>query len=546
MIEFVAPRDGAFGASDMADFVGFDGEQAAEFGDEPPRSRWLMAVAAVVVTALIGVGIISAAPWGSAPDAAPTTTIATAPDASTAPEPTAMTTVTTERSSDDRDGFDDGFDESSVPATPIGFLLANPGVLELRSVNSWSSGPTDLRQVDLWMSPDAARTTGRWLAIRAMPGDGNGYRLLADAVRIDVAGHPALYVLSADNVFTLWFTAIDSVSFEMTGFGFGLDEVIRIATTVTGEPVIEEGIVYGDLAEPSGPLESLARTSSAIAANWGNLASATLDNLESVAHYDSPSKGFVAVGTTVQSPSNQALSQLLIPPWAAAIADGFETTSTVIAGDGTERRVTLRSIPERSGAGIAQWTHEGRLISVLASDTTPSELLGLMSDVRSADPEEWSDLVIRTARGDLTSGPLGGDGTTPPPTIIGRGELVEGGMWNVTVSPERMELSAGDDYMGPSPPADVQPTLRRFTSTRTTIVVASAGLALAEGGKLRVRFASPDVAGQPGEPIEPVEQTMLITEAGLHMAAYGFNEPLSSGVAEIIDAQGAAIATLNL
>lgn len=114
MIEFVTPRDGAFGASDLADFVGFDGEQAAEFGDEPPRSKWLVAMAGVVVTGLIGVGIIAAAPWGSTPDAAPTTTVASAPQSTTAPEPTAMTTVTTERSGD---GDDTEFDESTRAAS---------------------------------------------------------------------------------------------------------------------------------------------------------------------------------------------------------------------------------------------------------------------------------------------------------------------------------------------------------------------------------------------------------------------------------------------
>ena len=546
-IEFVTPRNGAFGASDIADFVGLDGQQAAEFGDEPPRSTWLMAVAAVVVTALIGVGIIAAAPWGNAPDAAPTTTFATTPDASNAPEPTAMTTVTTERSNDDRDGFDDGFDESSVLTTPVGFLLANPGDLELGGVHSVSSSPTDLREVDLWMSPGATRAAGRWLAISPMPGEVSGRGMFADAVRIDVSDHPALYATSSDNVFTMWFTAIDGVSFEMTGFGFGLDEAIRIATTVAGDPVIAGGIDYGDLAEASGPLESLARTSSAVP-NWGSLSRGTLEMAESLTtYYDWRRERFVAVGATVQSAADEALSQLLISPWASAIADGLETTTTVIAGfDGTQRRVTLGSMPELGVAGIAQWTHDGRLISVLASDATPSELLGLVSDVRSADPEEWSDLAIRSARGDLEPAPSGGDETITPPTIIGRGAFVTGGMWDVTVSPGRMELSAGGDYRVVSPPDDVQPMIRRFTSTEATIVVASAGLGLAEGGKLRLRFAPPDIDGQPGEPIEAVERTMLETEAGLHMAASGFSEPSASAVAEIIDAQGIVIATLNL
>lgn len=204
------------------------------------------------------------------------------------------------------------------------------------------------------MSPDATRTTGRWLAITTPPGGANEGSLFADAVRVDVAGQPATYVTTSGNVFTMRFTATDASSFEATGFGFGLDEIIRIATTVQRQRGVADGIDYGDLAGESGPLESLAPSSATITA-WVTLATAMLEKAESFATYFSVSgNGYVGIGTAIPSSTDEVLLQLLTQPWAAAIADGFGTETTVVADDGSERQVTLGSIPEL-GIAAARW-----------------------------------------------------------------------------------------------------------------------------------------------------------------------------------------------
>jgi hypothetical protein len=57
VIEFLPPRDHAFGEADAADFVGLDGSDDTAFEDQPPRSRWLTVLAVVGVTGLLALGI---------------------------------------------------------------------------------------------------------------------------------------------------------------------------------------------------------------------------------------------------------------------------------------------------------------------------------------------------------------------------------------------------------------------------------------------------------------------------------------------------------
>lgn len=538
VIEFVTPREGAFGASDMADFVGFDGQQATEFDDEPPRSTWLMAVAAVVVTGLIGVGIIAAAPWDSAEDSAPTTTIA-----AVSPTPvTTPATVTTGDATPVTTRGPAGVQFDGVPTAPAGVLLENPGDLQLSGVYSdptAASNPFDnMLEVDLWTMPDATRSSGRWLAITATDVARPYQSLVTDAIRVDLDGRVALLGTSVDGVFSLSVTRSDGSWIEMTGFGFAIDEIVRIADTVQAHSA---GIDYGDLASSGGPLELFPPPISALASVFNELAAAAFGTVEAtVAYADRYWLKHVAVLVAPRHPQAATLTEFLLPPWPDATAQGIGGQTTVIAADGTHRLVTLGSLPDRGINALAQWTWDDRVISVIGTNITPRELFALIADARLSGVDEWRDLAIQSANGQLHVD------ETPmaAPTPSGSGTLADGTTWQADVRPGWLTLY-GDDFGGQvAVDAGPEPALRTYSTAAATFVVATSAWPAGVERSLRVRLST--VVDGVAVPLDPAAVPMVqIGETTAYIGVYGFSE-IADGVAEIIGADGTVIATHDL
>ena len=538
MIEFVTPREGAFGASDMADFVGFDGQQATEFGDEPPRSPWLLAVAAIVVTALIGAGIIAAAPWDGAPESAPTTTIAAvAPTPATTP---AIVTTGDATPVTTRGPAQDQFD--GVPTEPAGMLLDNPGDLQLNWVYSDPTAAANsfdnMLELDVWAMPGATRSTGRWLAIAVADPSRRFRSMVGDAIRVDLDGRAAVLGTSADGVFTLSVTTSDGSRLEMTGSGFAIDELARIAETVQ---VRTSGIDYGYLTGSGGPLELFPQPISALASVFDNLAAAAFGRVEaSVSYVDRYRLKYVAVLVAPRPQQAATLTEFLLPPWPAAIAQGIERTTVVRSADGTERLVTLGSLPAQGINAIAQWTENDRVITVLGTDVTPLELFALAADTRSAGADEWRDLAIRSSNGQLHVD------VTPmaASTSVGAGTLADGATWQAEARPGWLEVY-GDDFGGQVIlDAGPEPALRTYSTGEATFVVATSAWPAGVERSLRVQLST--IVDGVAVPLEPVVVSMVqIGETTDYVAVHGFSE-LADGVAEIVDANGTIVATLDL
>ncbi len=536
MIEFVTPRDGAFGASDMADFVGFDGQQAAEFGDEPPRSRWLMAVTAVVFAALIGVGIIAAAPWDSTPQSAPATSApgASTPAIAAGAEPATTNIVVAEAATVEPTGRL----VDAAPARPAGLLLGNSDDLQLTGVYSYPGAGVDsngqVGSIDLWSAPDATRTTGRWLAIASTAGQGGYEPLVVDAVRVDLGGRPALLSTSVDGVFTMHFTSVTDTPFEMTGFGLSIDELVRIATTVTADRSID----YGDLTSPGAPLELFALPTQIGAPLWSGIALSMIGTPESSASYlDRRGGGWVGVQTAAATPEATRLAELVLPSWAAADELGIGRTTVVTTPAGVRRSVTFGSLPGTGIGAIAQWIDNGRVTTVLGVTTTPQELLALVAGARQSEPGEWSELVQRSQRGELEVD----DTSMLLSTQIGQGTLTDGRSWQASTRPGVLELF-GDNFGGGfiSPQAAL-PALRTYSTPTATFVVATWQWPSEPTGTLRVRLTAVD-----GAAVDPVDVPMVVLgQSTTYLGAHGFSEA-PDGTAEILDVNGTIVATLDL
>lgn len=231
MIEFLPPRDHAFGEADTADFVGFDGTDDTTFDDEPPRSRWLTVLAVVGVTGLLAGGVIAAAPWETdeAADVAPPTTVVRELD----PPVDASASV------------DDPTTPDLATGTP-GWLPRSPSRFELARAASNGRVVPGGDSLFMWTSVNATRTSGRWVVVDER--GASAYRdLMRDATVIDVGGRRGLLAESDDGVVELRVQHRTGDDFAVISYGLDLDEVLAVAGSVeravdgTGLEMVVEG-----------------------------------------------------------------------------------------------------------------------------------------------------------------------------------------------------------------------------------------------------------------------------------------------------------------
>ena len=150
MIEFLPPRDDAFGAQDVAGLVRSDDEADGDWGDEAPRSRWSTVLAIVGVTGLLAGGVVAASPWDD-PRAAPTPT--TSPPAAT--EPRTTTTAAAAEPTLPRD----------VPTSPAGWIPIEGTSVHLAYAHSMGVDlqvvASGVPAVHVYASDDATQRTSR-------------------------------------------------------------------------------------------------------------------------------------------------------------------------------------------------------------------------------------------------------------------------------------------------------------------------------------------------------------------------------------------------
>lgn len=443
MIEFLPPREGAFGSGEEVDFVGFDGDDDGGFDDEPPRSRWLTALAVVGVTALLAGGVIAAAPWDGEEVSTPPTTVpattTTAPRTSTtsvAPEPTLPA------------GFE---------TDPPGMLLAGPSSFQLSGAQSnqgYSAGAGD--PLEVWMSPDAARTNGRWVVIDSREMFGDFGTLRRGGVRIDAGGRRALMTVAVDGVVEVELPPVDGVGFTVTSFGLDLAEVARIAATVT---IDARGIDHGDLLDPGGPFDGLEPR---IAEDvewypWGG----SVGQPDAWSIFVDPAAGlWLQVTVDRPTPMERLLTDLVnTAPIDVATLDpdelaGLATLTERVADPSTVRIST--DVHETSFRVVQFALDDGQVVTA-AGPVDLDDLLEMSAQLELATPDEWREASIET---------MNGPGVEPeyePPTEIGDGgDGTE--RWTAQIDGIWFSIG-GPDYYASSPFEPVSgPTVTAYRS----------------------------------------------------------------------------------
>ncbi|MFN8020906.1 MAG: hypothetical protein U0Q03_05185 [Acidimicrobiales bacterium] len=427
MIEFLPPREDAFGERDVADFVGVDGDDTGWDDDEHPRSRWLTALAGVGVVGLLTGGVIAAAPWDD--DGASAATSTTVPATSTsapggviAPTPTIAPVSTL---------------PSDAITEPAGWIPGDSSRFQPYGVGSSTGdrGTSSATTFALFTGTDEiGRASGRWLAVDGTPDVGVGGFLTRDAVSVSVGDRRGLLSTASDGVVTLDVEAIDGDSrdlVEVVSHGIDLAAIMAVGSvarlerrTPTAEPTLDLGALAA-LPELAGLQQHPTRGLFV----WPNADSAA-PQVSWTGLIDRAGSNPVNVMVVRTDPITEIVDGLVLgrPLPDGTITNDVQQQLDDLARQGRRVELVGGSTP---GSITARERLDDGTTLVVASMLRADELLGLVETLRPATPDEWVSLLLDAYNGDLTIEP---STDTPHLTSLGSGDdwtadVTDGMLW---------------------------------------------------------------------------------------------------------------------
>lgn len=396
MIEFLPPRDGAFGDRDAADFVGLDGDEDAAWGDdEPPRSRWLTALAVLGVTGLLAGGVIAAAPWDATDTATPPTTAA--PTTTVRTRPPSLSDIATDPTL-----------PRDWPTTPAGWIPTEDSPFQV--VYAYSSGedtslfdPTWGNAVTVFAADGPiGRATGRWLAIDAAPA-GMSYGTMRRGGVVTVAGERQVIVSSSeDGVVSVEVELFDDTGdtpVRVVGFGVGLDAMLGVAAEVDLAWTGNVRRLDLDAVESTGALAGLVPR---IAVDQINLSFDGEHGIPMAMTDLTDGASWARAAVIRQNPEQAQLSELLLrtPLDTAALPIDLQRRLDELARRGLPIALS-RVVDSGVVTGRAQLTADTALL--VSTDGTVADVVRLLGSMRPATDDEWVDLLTQSANDLLTS-----------------------------------------------------------------------------------------------------------------------------------------------
>lgn len=401
MIEFLPPRDDAFGPADADDVVGFDGDDG--FDDEPPRSRWLTLLAGLAVVGLLAGGVVAAAPWAgdeaatapSTTEPAPTTTVDRRPASITVPtEPTLPSDVPTEPA---------GWIPVDGSRWAPNYVFSFGDQTDRFFANGFRSGAV------LYTSRDeVGRTSGRWIAVvPTQPGMDSallrvgGVETTAGDRRVVVSSAPDGVVRVEVAPWTTVATSARGPAVTITAFGIDLAAMLSVAATVALDwraGGVRGADVSASLA-PGGPLDGLqpVPVDDLAISPWAEHLGTPLSWTDVVDTRDGQWSG---VRLYRPDPVGAVVQRLLLvrPVPADELTLDVERRVDELARRGL--RVELGRL-ESNGFAIADVPlADGTRLAVTGPHDLV-DLLDLVADLRPATDAEWVELVTLSMNGGL-------------------------------------------------------------------------------------------------------------------------------------------------
>lgn len=551
MIEFLPPREDAFGERQGAAFVGFDGDDDDHWDDEPPRSRWATLVAAVSVFGLLTAGVVAAAPWADDPADGR----AGRPTAPSTPVPSGPTPSTSDPSTTPSG--------AALDPSVTGWLLDPPvaGQRLARLVDPGSDvGPFAAGWGEVWAEPGATRTSGRWVSITLLPVGGASGDVFepvqAGWFPLVVGERPGRGAVGRDGVVQVGVERDgDDRNHLLTvaGFGFTIQQLADLAGTVTVDgrrPGVEDDRPVLGRPELLAGLERVAAEPTPVDLVDGVLLGPTAGG---TAFYAGPDP--LDVTMLRERPAgalDPRLAALAFAPGVAgeepwAFFDGFVPDEYAV-GERSVDGYDVRVVRFTTG------TSEVWLLTTMSAGVLPA----MLDDVRRVTAADWA-----AARDEAASSttPAGIDDVAGPPTTIGSGVLADGTSWSVVVtatdgsveiaSDGTLQFRALSSLLG----VDRTGALGTIAIGGSLVLV---GASAVDGAELRVRSSDdgfvvatslsdllvPDEP--PGEPGR-LDESFWNSWEGTRMTAIAVDQvlPGSPFVAEIVAPDGAVLARLD-
>jgi hypothetical protein len=464
-IEFLTPDVHAFGESTHAEFVGVDRNDRSDDDARVTGPRWPRRGAGALIVGLLAVGVVAAEPWADTDDGAtPGSTVSPPPAlAGSAPNRTASTTDGGERLTPATDPLAD------VPRSPVGFVVDQLPTDDWVFTGNYSVPEAEALPADpmeIWATPDATRTTGRWVSIRIVE---NVQHLAASATRTIAGTRPATVVDRSGVAIVRVDDADRGVAYELEGFGLSLEAMLDLAANVE-----VEGSSL-DMGAASGRLEGMRLEVADLQPPWST---ASLGKPRAVTNYFDI-VGERGVEIALRPADASAATRLLLEP--------TDQRGTFLLSGDPWQPVALRPVADG-------------LVTVTGYQVDHRSVTAIADSIRRASPDEWTSLIVRTNRGVDTAQ------TADRRDSRGqRGVLLDGSPWTGVQTP-RFAFGGsprGTWYgeVGPSVVTQVQ----ALSNPRLTVLVATVAWPDPER-TLRVTIGDRPMIEVPLEPLgdEPV------------------------------------------
>jgi hypothetical protein len=467
-IEFLRPDPNAFAGTAVA--AGLPPDSGPEpSADEPlPTPRRAGIVALVGLLAIVAAGTAVVAPWGG--DAA---TPATSPPVTSLPA--------TLPSYSGSAGIDDpGLSDAFADETP-GFLIAPPAGLQLFGAFTFDGARSSGGWSDVWATPGATRTGGRWVAVSLTPFGWND-AIFPDAVRVDVDGHIGVLATTREGISTLTVAADferDDRLLQLEAWGLSLDELIMLATTTGIESdrpqLVDDRLTY----RVPELLDGMTLLSSG-ATDGGPIVSAFIYSATAgTSYFDPVSERWVWLARL-----DPGLVAASFPLAFTPVPLSTDAVLSRSAAQPDDLVIGTTDIGRMDTGSIARWTDPATGELLLAIGTLePTELQALVPSARQATPAEWS--AARRLQPDYTR-------TTLPtfPLFAGRGTLADGTEWEVSIdaaeplgsirvgqiSTEFAVFHSADDHIGKLAGPDLALAVVRRPGANTVRITTTDGV----------------------------------------------------------------------